>query len=421
MSIQAISIPNYHYKDLQKISINNDDDFDISLALLHNYNLCINLNHTNKPTSANEDNETINEDLKPSDETKPNTNDNEKGNDINTPEVKSNSHKYYHPHKQKYLCMLDALLEKRQKQLEGEMKIKKKLEKMVEKWELKNSNALVHVDDDVADGYLCYSCECNSSNASEFYSCYSTLCNFNRKNAIEKSKNNSNGKNTQNENNTSCIEDKVLNTSVTPSNLIASSQSHATTNPPFESADLATLIKNERLDKLFVFLILNKIDLSRELLCDLQMRLFNVNKTYSRTSLSKTNSTKRDKNKLKNNESIKQNTEHDNNDTKSEELLLDKTDSNEHPSDKENNVENAVPSYEWKQITVPHKWRFKGVCSIFLIDRGVVLRLGRKGAKGEVDGFSYNCKMTNVNWPYPSPRPLFKTAWHYHTMASCSC
>ena len=51
--------------------------------------------------------------------------------------------------------------------------------------------------------------------------------------------------------------------------------------------------------------------------------------------------------------------------------------------------------------------------SLFVLERWEGRKLARKGGKIEVIGFKYECKMSNVNWPYPCPRPLFKTAFNY--------
>jgi hypothetical protein len=42
-------------------------------------------------------------------------------------------------------------------------------------------------------------------------------------------------------------------------------------------------------------------------------------------------------------------------------------------------------------------------------------KLARRSGKIETKAFNYNCKMTNVNWIYPCPRPVFKTAWKFRT------
>ncbi|KAL3875950.1 hypothetical protein ACJMK2_033849 [Sinanodonta woodiana] len=56
-----------------------------------------------------------------------------------------------------------------------------------------------------------------------------------------------------------------------------------------------------------------------------------------------------------------------------------------------------------------------GKRTLFSLEKWELKKLSRKGAKCEVSGFKYDCKMNNVNWPYPCPRPLFKTAWRYRT------
>ncbi|XP_074647332.1 nucleosome-remodeling factor subunit BPTF-like [Tubulanus polymorphus] len=53
--------------------------------------------------------------------------------------------------------------------------------------------------------------------------------------------------------------------------------------------------------------------------------------------------------------------------------------------------------------------------SILLVDRYDLKMLARRAGKREVPGFNYNCKMVNVNWVYPCPRPTFKICWRYRT------
>ena len=38
-------------------------------------------------------------------------------------------------------------------------------------------------------------------------------------------------------------------------------------------------------------------------------------------------------------------------------------------------------------------------------------KLAWRSGKIETKAFNYNCKMTNVNWIYPCPRPVVKTVW----------
>ena len=53
--------------------------------------------------------------------------------------------------------------------------------------------------------------------------------------------------------------------------------------------------------------------------------------------------------------------------------------------------------------------------NIFILEKHEVRTMARKCGFWESKCFNYNCKMTNVNWPYPCPRPLFKTSWRYRT------
>ncbi|CAH1794354.1 unnamed protein product, partial [Owenia fusiformis] len=51
--------------------------------------------------------------------------------------------------------------------------------------------------------------------------------------------------------------------------------------------------------------------------------------------------------------------------------------------------------------------------SIFVLEKQELRKLARTRGMREVSGFNYNCKMYNVNWNYPCPRPYFKTAWRW--------
>ncbi|KAL4240135.1 hypothetical protein ACF0H5_000929 [Mactra antiquata] len=69
-----------------------------------------------------------------------------------------------------------------------------------------------------------------------------------------------------------------------------------------------------------------------------------------------------------------------------------------------------------KKTALPPAHKFitpSGTKSLFVLEKWEVSRLSRKGGKVEVHGFKYECKMSNVNWPYPCPRPLFKTAFNF--------
>ena len=53
--------------------------------------------------------------------------------------------------------------------------------------------------------------------------------------------------------------------------------------------------------------------------------------------------------------------------------------------------------------------------SLFVLEKSELRKMARNRGVKEATGFNYNCKMNNVNWPYPCPRPHFKTAWRYRT------
>lgn len=72
-------------------------------------------------------------------------------------------------------------------------------------------------------------------------------------------------------------------------------------------------------------------------------------------------------------------------------------------------------------IPVAHNFQTKGnKRSLFVIEKDQLIKLARKGGQSEVIGFSYNCKMCDVDWPYPGPRPYFKTAWRYRTLTAAN-
>lgn len=58
--------------------------------------------------------------------------------------------------------------------------------------------------------------------------------------------------------------------------------------------------------------------------------------------------------------------------------------------------------------------------SIFVLESHELHKLSRCGGLRETPGFNYNCKMNNVGWIYPCPRPYFKTAWRYRTQTLTS-
>ncbi|XP_067672997.1 nucleosome-remodeling factor subunit BPTF-like [Haliotis asinina] len=71
-----------------------------------------------------------------------------------------------------------------------------------------------------------------------------------------------------------------------------------------------------------------------------------------------------------------------------------------------------------KKASLPVCQKFQNATkkkSIFILERHDLRKMARKGSNREASGFNYNCKMNNVNWIYPCPRPLFRTAWRYRT------
>lgn len=56
--------------------------------------------------------------------------------------------------------------------------------------------------------------------------------------------------------------------------------------------------------------------------------------------------------------------------------------------------------------------------SLFVLERDELALLARKGGQKEALGFNYACKIHDVSWPYPRPRPYFKTAWKYRTQTA---
>ena len=70
-----------------------------------------------------------------------------------------------------------------------------------------------------------------------------------------------------------------------------------------------------------------------------------------------------------------------------------------------------------KSLPTCQKFTIKkgGKKSLFILEKHDARRLARKSGKKETPGFKYDCKMNNVNWPYPCPRPTFKTCWRWRT------
>jgi len=69
------------------------------------------------------------------------------------------------------------------------------------------------------------------------------------------------------------------------------------------------------------------------------------------------------------------------------------------------------------QKKLPPVQRFRGHRgghrSLFALERHILTTVARREGKRECPGFNYSCKMNNVGWPYPCPRPFFRTAWRY--------
>ena len=53
--------------------------------------------------------------------------------------------------------------------------------------------------------------------------------------------------------------------------------------------------------------------------------------------------------------------------------------------------------------------------NIFILAKHDGKRLARRAGKVTCEGFNYSSKANNLVWPYPCPRPSFKTAWLYRT------
>jgi len=72
-----------------------------------------------------------------------------------------------------------------------------------------------------------------------------------------------------------------------------------------------------------------------------------------------------------------------------------------------------------KKVNLPPFHRFisgrSSRRSLFALERRTLTILARREGRWECAGFNYACKMTNVGWPYPCPRPFFYTAWRYRT------
>ncbi|XP_003241005.1 nucleosome-remodeling factor subunit NURF301 isoform X2 [Acyrthosiphon pisum] len=55
-------------------------------------------------------------------------------------------------------------------------------------------------------------------------------------------------------------------------------------------------------------------------------------------------------------------------------------------------------------------------CSLLVLPKHELRKLARHGGHDFVNGFNPNGKTNNAIWPYPCPRPYFKTCWLYRTI-----
>lgn len=53
--------------------------------------------------------------------------------------------------------------------------------------------------------------------------------------------------------------------------------------------------------------------------------------------------------------------------------------------------------------------------NLLLLAKHDVRRMARKGGVNTAEGFNYNAKNNSSAWPYPCPRPTFRTTWLYRT------
>ena len=62
----------------------------------------------------------------------------------------------------------------------------------------------------------------------------------------------------------------------------------------------------------------------------------------------------------------------------------------------------------------------KQMRSILVLVKHELKRLSRNAGMVMVDGFNYNAKPNSQAWPYPCPRPLFRTSWMFRTASMTS-
>lgn len=86
-------------------------------------------------------------------------------------------------------------------------------------------------------------------------------------------------------------------------------------------------------------------------------------------------------------------------------------------------VRRRRPGHRLPQLSTFRIGRRKGKVeerpSSILVIPGWELRLlARKGGRYHIQGFNHNAKANQAVWPYPCPRPVFKTTWLYRTATS---
>ncbi|XP_060876907.1 nucleosome-remodeling factor subunit NURF301 isoform X2 [Metopolophium dirhodum] len=83
-------------------------------------------------------------------------------------------------------------------------------------------------------------------------------------------------------------------------------------------------------------------------------------------------------------------------------------------------VSNNVPvKKKAEKIKYPPTSRFytrSKRCSLLVLPKHELRKLARHGGHDFVNGFNPNGKTNNAIWPYPCPRPYFKTCWLYRTI-----
>ncbi|XP_015374966.1 PREDICTED: nucleosome-remodeling factor subunit NURF301-like isoform X3 [Diuraphis noxia] len=83
-------------------------------------------------------------------------------------------------------------------------------------------------------------------------------------------------------------------------------------------------------------------------------------------------------------------------------------------------LSNNVPvKKKAEKIKYPPTSRFytrSNRCSLLVLPKHELRKLARHGGHDIVNGFNPNSKTNNAIWPYPCPRPYFKTCWLYRTI-----